>query len=138
LQHRLPSMVDTRATSSGLMMYYGPNIAEQYGRAAYYVDRILRGAKPTDLPIQEPRTYDFVVNMKTAQALGITFPNEIMLQVTGVIEGGGAAGSSWWARASPALGCWWGVGGCRGRRRHRQKSTGSGTSGASVSGLPHR
>jgi putative ABC transport system substrate-binding protein len=55
-------------------------------RAAYYVDRILKGARPADLPVEQPMTFDFVVNMKTAQALGITFPNEILLQVTEVIQ----------------------------------------------------
>ena len=54
-------------------------------RAADYVDRILKGTKPADLPIEQPMTFDFVVNLKTVQALGIAFPNEIMLQVTEVI-----------------------------------------------------
>ena len=62
------------------------NFRELYRRAATQVDNILKGAKPADLPIEQPMTFDFVVNMKTAQALGITFPNEIMLQVTEVIE----------------------------------------------------
>ena len=55
-------------------------------RAAYYVDRIVKGAKPADLPVEQPMTFDLVVNMKTARELGITFPNEIMLQVTEVIQ----------------------------------------------------
>ena len=55
-------------------------------RAAYYVDRILKGAKPADLPVEQPMLFDFVVNLKTAPALGITFPNEIMLQITEVIQ----------------------------------------------------
>ena len=50
------------------------------------MDRILKGTKPADLPVEQPMTFDFVVNMKTAQALGITFPNEILLQVTEIIE----------------------------------------------------
>jgi putative tryptophan/tyrosine transport system substrate-binding protein len=56
------------------------------GRAAYYVDRILKGTRPADLPIEQPMTFDFIVNLKTAAALGITLPNEIMLQVTDVIQ----------------------------------------------------
>ena len=64
----------------------GRTCADLYRRAAYYVDRILKGAKPADLPVEQPMTFDFVVNLKTAQALGITFPNEIMLQVTEVIQ----------------------------------------------------
>jgi putative tryptophan/tyrosine transport system substrate-binding protein len=67
-------------------MYYGPNLSEVFRRAAYYVDRILRGAKPADLPVEQPMTFDFVVNMKTAKELGITFPPEIQLQITEVIQ----------------------------------------------------
>jgi putative tryptophan/tyrosine transport system substrate-binding protein len=72
--------------AAGGLMGYGPNLNDMYRRAAYYVDRILKGAKPADLPIEQPMTFDFVVNLKTAAALGITFPNEIMLQVTEVIQ----------------------------------------------------
>jgi putative tryptophan/tyrosine transport system substrate-binding protein len=76
---------DAEYAAAGGLMSYGPNLTRQAERAAYYVDRILRGAKPADLPVEQPMTFDFVVNMKTAQALGITFPNEIMLQVTEVL-----------------------------------------------------
>ena len=62
------------------------NSGENFRRAAVYVDKILKGANPADLPIEQPMTFDFVVNLKTAQALGITFPNEIMLQVTEIIQ----------------------------------------------------
>jgi putative ABC transport system substrate-binding protein len=55
-------------------------------RSAYYVDRILKGTKPADLPVEQPMTFDFVVNLKTARDLGVTFPNEIMLQVTEAIQ----------------------------------------------------
>ena len=67
------------------LVAYGANAANIHRCAAYYVDRILKGTKPADLPVEQARTFDFVVNMKTAQALGITFPHEIMLQVTEVI-----------------------------------------------------
>ena len=67
-------------------MAYGPNLPDMYRRAATYVDKILKGAKPGDLPVEQPMRFDFVVNMKTARELGITFPNEIMLQVTEVIQ----------------------------------------------------
>ena len=77
---------------AGGLMSYGPNISALYRRAAYYVDRILKGAKPADLPVEQPMTFEFVVNLKTAQALGITFPNEIMLQVTEVIRIGSRGG----------------------------------------------
>ena len=59
---------------------------EFYHRTAYYVDRILKGTKPADLPIEQPMTFEFVVNMQTARELGITFPREILLQVTEVIQ----------------------------------------------------
>jgi putative tryptophan/tyrosine transport system substrate-binding protein len=86
-QRRLPVLYwDRRGPDAGGLMSYGPNLGTTYRRAAYYVDRILKGAKPADLPVEQPREFEFVVNLKTAQALGITFPNEIMLQVTEVIE----------------------------------------------------
>jgi putative ABC transport system substrate-binding protein len=84
---RLPTMSVRRDyVEAGSLMSYGPNCAEMNRRAAYYVDRILRGAKPADLPVERPMTFDLVVNLKTARELGITFPNEIMLQVTGVVQ----------------------------------------------------
>jgi putative ABC transport system substrate-binding protein len=86
-QHGLPAMYYRRefVESGGLMSYTGQR-SELWRRAAYYVDRILKGTKPADLPVEQPMTFDFVVNQKTAQALGITFPNEIMLQVTEVVD----------------------------------------------------
>ena len=77
----LASFVD-----AGGLMAYSVNTLDQYRRAAYYVDRILKGTKPADLPVEQPMTFEFVVNMKTAQALGITLPQEILLQVTEVIQ----------------------------------------------------
>jgi putative ABC transport system substrate-binding protein len=87
MRQRLPAMYDrTEFVTAGGLMSYGPGQPATFRRAAYYVDRILRGAKPADLPVEQPMTFDFVVNLKTAQALGIAFPNEIMLQVTEVIQ----------------------------------------------------
>jgi ABC-type uncharacterized transport system substrate-binding protein len=87
LQSRLPSMFQEREFAQvGGLMAYAPNSVLVYRRAAYYVDRILKGAKPADLPVEQPMTFDFVVNLKTARELGLTFPNEIMLQVTEVIQ----------------------------------------------------
>jgi putative ABC transport system substrate-binding protein len=84
---RLPVMYHNRPViGAGGLMYYGTNPTALYRRAAYYVDRILKGANPADLPIEQPMTFEFVVNLKTARELGITFSNEIMLQVTEVIE----------------------------------------------------
>jgi putative tryptophan/tyrosine transport system substrate-binding protein len=87
LTHRLPTMLQGKdyVVAGGLMSYYA-NLDAVWRRAAYYVDRILKGTKPADLPVEQPMTFDFVVNLKTARELGITFPNEIMLQVTEVIE----------------------------------------------------
>jgi putative tryptophan/tyrosine transport system substrate-binding protein len=87
LQHRLPSIYPRREfAQAGGLLAYGPNFADMARRAAYYVDKILKGAKPADLPVEQPMLFDFAVNMKTARALGLTFPPEIMLQVTEVIE----------------------------------------------------
>ncbi len=87
ITNRLPGMYTSRAfVQLGGLMSYGASVPANFRRAAYYVDRILKGTKPTDLPVEQPMRFDFVVNMKTAQALGITFPNEIMLQVTDVIQ----------------------------------------------------
>jgi putative ABC transport system substrate-binding protein len=84
---RLPAMYSQRAdVEAGGLMSYGSSNTGLFRRAAYYVDRILKGAKAADLPVEQPMTFEFVVNLKTAQALGITFPNEIMLQVTDVIQ----------------------------------------------------
>ena len=86
-RNRLPVISQFREfVEAGGLMSYGPNNDEMFRRAAYYVDRILRGTSPADLPVEQPMTFDFVVNMKTAQALGLTFPNEIMLQVTDVLR----------------------------------------------------
>jgi putative ABC transport system substrate-binding protein len=87
IRHGLPSMWQVSdAVRGGGLLGYGPNRANMYRYAATYVDKILKGAKPADLPVEEPREFDFVVNLKTARALGITFPPEILLQVTEVIE----------------------------------------------------
>ena len=74
------------AVDAGGLMAYGPSIPDMYRRAAVYVDKILKGANPADLPVEQPMTFEFVVNMRTAQALGVRFPNELMLQVTDVIQ----------------------------------------------------
>jgi putative ABC transport system substrate-binding protein len=86
-QSRLPVMYNQRQfVDAGGLMAYGPNIYTLFRRAAYYVDRILKGTSPADLPVEQPMTFDFVVNLNTARELGITFPQEIMLQVTEVVQ----------------------------------------------------
>jgi putative tryptophan/tyrosine transport system substrate-binding protein len=87
VKSHLPTVYGLRGyVEAGGLMSYSANISQLYHRAAYYVDRILKGTKPADLPVEQPMTFEFVVNMKTARELGITFPNEIMLQVTEVIQ----------------------------------------------------
>jgi putative ABC transport system substrate-binding protein len=67
-------------------MAYTPNRPVQYRRAAYYVDRLLHGAKPSDLPVEQPSQFDFVVNMKAAQAIGFTIPNRVLALATEAIR----------------------------------------------------
>jgi putative ABC transport system substrate-binding protein len=86
-RHRWPAMYSRRQfVDEGGLMAYDASPTDLWRRTAAHVDKILRGANPADIPIEQPMTFEFVVNMKTAQALGITFTNEIMLQVTEVIQ----------------------------------------------------
>ena len=76
LKHRLPSITQPRVyVEAGGLMSYGPNTAESYRHAATYVDKILKGAKPADLPIEQPTKFELVVNLKTAKALGLISPS---------------------------------------------------------------
>jgi putative tryptophan/tyrosine transport system substrate-binding protein len=86
-QHRLPAVYPFRyyATGGGLTSY-GPDPIDQYRRAAGYVDRILRGEKPADLPVQAPTKYELVVNLKTAKVLGLTIPLTVLSRADQVIE----------------------------------------------------
>jgi putative ABC transport system substrate-binding protein len=85
--YRVSTMCPAREfVEAGGLMSYGPNFLDNFRRATVFVDKILKGAKPADLPVEQPMTFDFVVNMKTARELGITFPDEILLQVTEVIQ----------------------------------------------------
>ena len=84
---RLPTIADQRPyAEAGCLLAYGPNFANQYRRAATYVDKILKGAKPADLPVELPTTFDFVINLKTARALGLTLPQSVLQQATEVIQ----------------------------------------------------
>jgi putative ABC transport system substrate-binding protein len=80
-------MADRREyVARGALTGYGPSAFQTYRRAAAYVDKILKGAKPADLPVEQPREFDFVINLKTAQALGLTIPEHVLLQATEVIQ----------------------------------------------------
>jgi putative tryptophan/tyrosine transport system substrate-binding protein len=87
LKQRLPGIYPTRQfAEEGGLMAYGPLIGDLYYRAANYVDKILKGAKPADLPVEQPTNFELVINMKTAKALGIKIPDSIMLRADKVIE----------------------------------------------------
>jgi len=86
-RHRLPTVyVQREFVEAGGLMSYGGNLAYQFRRAAVYLDKILKGAKPADLPVEQPTQFDLVVNMRTAKDLGIKIPNSVLALATKVIE----------------------------------------------------
>jgi putative ABC transport system substrate-binding protein len=87
LKSRLPSMYsDKQAVEAGGLMYYGADEADIYRRVAYYVDRILKGAKPADLPVEQPTKFELVINLKTAKQIGLTIPPIVLMRAEKVIK----------------------------------------------------
>jgi putative tryptophan/tyrosine transport system substrate-binding protein len=87
LKYRLPTMTDFRQLpGAGGLLSFGPDLVDSYRRAATHVDKILKGAKPADLPMEQPTKFDLVVNLKTARTLGLTVPPSILIQATEIIQ----------------------------------------------------
>ena len=87
LKSRLPSVYGNReAVDAGGLMSYGADLADSYRRVAYFVDKILKGAKPADLPVEQPTKFELVINLKTAKQIGLTIPPEVLARANRLIK----------------------------------------------------
>jgi putative ABC transport system substrate-binding protein len=86
LRHRLPTIGSAAYADAGSLLGYGPDLPHLFRRAAEYVDRILRGGQPGDIPVEQPSRFELIVNLKTAQAMGVTLPQALVLRADRVIE----------------------------------------------------
>ena len=87
LKRRLSSMANRREfVEGGLLMYYGPDESDSYKRVAYFIDRILKGAKPAELPVEQPTKFELVINLKTSNQIGLTIPQKVLARADRVIK----------------------------------------------------
>jgi len=87
LKARMPAMYGIEeAIDAGGLMYYGADLADSYRRVAYFVDKILKGTKPADLPVEQPKKFEFIINVKTAKQIGVTIPPNVLVRADKVIR----------------------------------------------------
>jgi putative ABC transport system substrate-binding protein len=87
LRNRLPSIYNSReAVDAGGLMSYGAELADSYRRVAYYVDRILKGTKPAELPVEQPKKFEFIINLKAAKQIGLTIPQSVLYRSDNMIQ----------------------------------------------------